>query len=198
MNVWRNVGEAAADWGMMKYYTTDLYPILLKIMNNIDRDDPDTIKFNAICYRASENFTLEFLNAMIDWHNRPWFSRVWVVQEFSLTGKATIVCGNKRVSAEQALLARQVFDCCHRRMFEREGDVNHRALLDAFSALQNNTAQPFFAIRQQRKKIVAGIRAGITLCQLLCILHVDNKMQATEPCDFIWGLLSLVTDSEQL
>ncbi|KAK7190767.1 heterokaryon incompatibility protein [Paraphaeosphaeria sporulosa] len=198
MRVWREVGEDAEGFGMMDYYTTDLFPILTRITNNIDPDDPQTIEFNAIRHRATSRFTLEFLKAMVEWHKRPWFTRVWVVQEFSLTSKATFVCGHQRISAEQALLARQIFDHCTRNMLEKVHDVDRPALLNAFSALRNNPTQAFFATRQQKKKFVAENNAGTTLYRLLCNLHVDNKLQATEPCDFIWGILGLAVDAKQL
>jgi hypothetical protein len=106
MRVWREVGRLAEGFKMMDYYTPDQFPILRRITNNIDPDDPRTIEFNETRHQAASRFTFEFLEAMKEWHKRPWFTRVWVVQEFSLAGKATFVCGHQRISAEQALLAR--------------------------------------------------------------------------------------------
>jgi hypothetical protein len=197
MHAWRNVGEEAEAFGMMNYYTTNEFPTLSRIMNNVNPNDPETIKFNAICHRATLRFTLEFLEAMIEWHKRPWFTRIWVVQEFSLTNKATFVCGHQRISAEQALLASNVFGCCARNMVERVDDKNKPALLNALHILRNDPAQAFLAIRQQRKQFVAGLKPGNTLGQVLRNLHVDNHLQATEPCDFIWGIQGLVEDAKQ-
>jgi hypothetical protein len=199
MNVWKEVGEDAERIGMMDYYTTtDGLSILTRIITNFNPNDPQTVRFNAIRHRATSRFTLEFLEAMIQWHKRPWFTRIWVVQEFSLPSKVTFVCGHQRISAEQALLARQVFDCCTRNMLERVDYRDRPALLNAFSALGNNPVQAFLEIRQQRKRFIAGLKTGTTLYQLLRTLYVDNKLQATEPCDFIWGILGLVVDAKQL
>jgi hypothetical protein len=83
-------------------------------------------------------------------------------------------------------------------MLERVDDEDRTALINALNALQYDPAQAFFATRQQRKKFVAGIKPGTRLYQLLRSLHVNNKMQATEPCDRIWGMLGLAVDAKQL
>ncbi|KAH7117131.1 hypothetical protein B0J11DRAFT_510135 [Dendryphion nanum] len=195
----RFISLHAERFGLLDYFTKERFPLLVRIWDKVDMEDPQTLEFDAICRRAAPRFTLEFLETMVEWHKRPWFQRVWVVQEFSLATKATFVCGHERISAEQALLARQIFDHCHKDILRNVDDKNKAAFWAALYTLQNDDpSHPFFATRQQRKKFVAGIKPGTTISQLLRLLHVGNTMAATEPCDFIWGVLGLAVDAEQL
>ncbi|KAH8667926.1 heterokaryon incompatibility protein [Tricladium varicosporioides] len=198
MDTWNKIGTWAEDWGMMSYYTEERYPILRRIKNNADPQDAKTIAYNKILTCALPLFDEKFLNAMITWHKWPWFSRVWVLQEFSLACTAIFICGNKRVKANKALLAREIFDDAVGRACLEKPDGLNAGMRDAVLKLEHDPSQVFYSSSQRRKALDAGSGQGDSLYQLLQKLYVDNKMRATEPCDTIYGLLAVANDTEKL
>ncbi|OCK95880.1 HET-domain-containing protein [Cenococcum geophilum 1.58] len=196
MDVWSQIGRWAEDWGMMGYYTKENFPKLHDIWHKVNPTDPKTIEYDNIRHRAVALFDAEFLYSMIAWHQRPWFTRVWVVQEYSLAQVAIFNCGDRRITAEQALLARQVFDTSTENILHQASDATRSAM--AIISQVDDPCQPFFSSRQQWKKINAGLKPATSMYSLLQKLFMDNRMRATEPCDTIYGLLALANDAKKL
>ncbi|KAL6810606.1 heterokaryon incompatibility domain-containing protein [Trichoderma camerunense] len=57
----------------------------------IELDNPDLETTTSLSYPKSEPLLL----ALRSFFNRPWFSRVWVIQEATLSNRATVYCGDK-------------------------------------------------------------------------------------------------------
>lgn len=194
-NVWKKVGKEAEDWGMMSYFTKERLPLIRNILNRVDPTDPKTVEFNQICNRALKLYDQAFVDAMISWEACDWFSRVWVVQEFSLARTATFVCGSERINADHVLLARHVFQNAVTRAKKEEPGL---VQLKNCEVVSSDTLYPFFATRQRRKGRDAGYGTEESLYRLLQTLHVSKKMQATEDCDKIYAVLGLATDVDKL
>jgi hypothetical protein len=55
----------------------------------------------------------DYLGAMVSWLERPWFKRVWVVQEFCLCEDTIFVCGTESVEVELVMLALKIVQFWH-------------------------------------------------------------------------------------
>jgi len=71
MEVWKTVGKWAEDWGMVDYYTKEKWPVLQKIMNRVDPDDPKTKEYAQLVHRAMPLFTVKVLEGLPAWYGRP-------------------------------------------------------------------------------------------------------------------------------
>ena len=180
---------------MMDYYTEKNLPKLNKIINKVNPNDTKTVEFHAICHRALNSFNICVLEALVHWQERNWFSRVWVVQEFSLARKATFICGKKSIQAEELLLARQILDLSVLPALCEDWQAGRQVTL---RALLNNPLQSFLTSRQRRKALEVGHGTGDTLYRVLETIYVGSSMKATKPCDMIYGLLGLANDTDKL
>jgi Heterokaryon incompatibility protein (HET) len=195
MDVWAKVGQEARDWGLESYYTKEKFAQLKEIGRKSDPGDQKTIEFHAMSEKAGLLFDQRVLHAMVVWYKRPWFSRVWVVQESSLGSEAILVCGNKRVSLELVMLARQIFDISGGYMVTHPPSEER---LEVMRLLFRDSASSFSIIRWKSRRLDAGVGTGHSLYQLMQELYIDNDMQATDPRDRIWGILALANNSEKL
>jgi hypothetical protein len=145
---------------------------------------------------------------MKEWYLRPWFTRVWVVQEFALAASDPIfVCGTKLLPAWLAFQARQVLHLppALEVLYERPTPPYER--LRALDDIYANPTVPFFTARRRREKLLLRgpdePGAGDTLLDLVTRLYVSDGgdrlvFEATDPRDRIYGLLGLATDAAAL
>lgn len=196
MDVWKTVGARAEYWDMLNKYTQDSFPNLQRILNRIDPNDPKTIEFTRMVQGVMPMFTLDVLEGLVAWYQRPWFKRVWVLQEFSLADRVSFVWGKKRVTADQAHNAHHILTngIAHSEYIWSEKEQPR-----AFALMQtHDPTQAFFKIRHHRKLHDAGERHGDNLCDLFHISFADNRLESTLPCDAIYGLLGMAEDAAQL
>jgi hypothetical protein len=141
---------------------------------------------------------------------RPWWTRVWVVQEISVASSVTFVCGDQRISYDHLHNALQFYAFYIMRKAEnfqaRHGLVK-LTTIRTLLALQNApydspaTQMLWLSYKYKLEKKFAG---GRNLLRTLEILHVvkdtSNKvrLQATDDRDMIYGLLGLVEDAKKL
>jgi hypothetical protein len=98
MDAWHQAGKAAEEWGLDEYLGVgDRLGELGHVFSKTNPEDPKTIAYHNICAKMGPLFDLKALAA---WYKRPWFSRVWIVQEFCLGRNTVFVCGKKRVAAD--------------------------------------------------------------------------------------------------
>jgi hypothetical protein len=116
MELWSDIGREAEEMGVLSYYSADNMPQMRMMMHN--ENDSFATEFNQFCDKTALRFSKEFLLAMLAWHCRPWFSRVWVLQEFGLARVPIFVCGSKNMTADRAMLASHIYSCCVPRFIE--------------------------------------------------------------------------------
>jgi hypothetical protein len=109
LRLFGGIGEWGESWRMQDYYTIEKVYTMLDILENAYPDDPITRSHQDFCERILPEFDVPLLKAMHQWGKRPWFTRVWVVQEFALAKIPILMCGRIRISALQMLLARQIY-----------------------------------------------------------------------------------------
>ena|SRR5436305_1013860 len=137
MDVWTDIGQEARDIGFERYLSKEKFEQYLLISNRANPADPVTIQFHALFDKARPLF-VSCLDAMAAWYKRPWFKRVWVVQEFCLGADTVFVCGHKTVAVELVLFATQIYHSCI-------GDV----LSTNFQIEHSWRRSPLFKLRSQ-------------------------------------------------
>src|SRR5215469_5336897 len=92
-------GQEAKDWGIDHYETKEHIEELRNIVTRVDMTDPKTREWAALCDRTQEAF-FPHVGALCRFLQRPWFRRIWIVQEFSLGREVVFVCGHKRADSD--------------------------------------------------------------------------------------------------
>lgn len=190
MEVWSEVGKMVADFNLYSYMAHEKLALLGRIIANIDPQDPATKQFQSIVNHAARLLDEKMLRAIAAWERRPWFTRVWVVQEYALGRDTVFMCGHKTVSAELAQFARLIF--------EEAKDRIDPALHSLCIPLQDDPMHTFFATKELQRKVITGNDKGHPLYRLLKLMYVGKNMQATNACDKIFAILGLATDAKAL
>ncbi|KAH9212055.1 heterokaryon incompatibility protein-domain-containing protein [Leptodontidium sp. 2 PMI_412] len=97
MDNFDRVGREAQAWGIGSYLTKERFPEFQRIAARSDPEDEKTIAFHGICETAASTWDLK---AIAEWRRRPWFSRVWVVQEFCAGAQSVLHVGNSMLATD--------------------------------------------------------------------------------------------------
>ncbi|KAK3304851.1 heterokaryon incompatibility protein-domain-containing protein [Chaetomium strumarium] len=201
MEAWQTVGQEARDFGMESYYTKERWPLLSRIINNNDPDDPKTAQFHNKLLRSGAETLAPLIarQTLRHWFARSWFRRAWTVQEFCLCANTVFVCGTKSVQVELVMLAIQILHFSGARLMDT---VYARALVP-ISLLEDVVEEPtsrLFSCRQRRRKLDRGEEGatGDQLHALLRKLYVGRDTQAKFPRDRVFSLLGLAVDTRSL
>lgn len=125
---------------------------------------------------------------------RPWFRRIWIVQELALAPKATIQCGSDILPWQ--ILSERLFAFTDNK--GRTDLVLSRVVNSARSQMDasGSSANPVFyaaVLNVARKRIQKG-----ALFSLREALRCFQAFDATLVLDKVYGLLSLVEDSDRV
>ncbi|KAK1974411.1 heterokaryon incompatibility protein [Colletotrichum cereale] len=195
MECWKDIGQAARDLGIESYLTRDRLPLLRLIMENRNPGDPVTARFQLLLERAVPAFNA-LLEAMIAWNERPWFGRVWTIQEQALGASTFFLCGTKMLNLDLLPLATLIFDRCISKQ-SADGPVDHEHIR-LLSRAQNHRFGALMAVRRRRRNFVKDKGPGDDLYHVLRRAYVNGDARATLPRDRIYGLLSIAVDAERL
>lgn len=106
---------------------------------------------------------------------RPWFQRLWVIQEVGIAKSALISIGNVQVEFTQLL-----------RLIYRLGD---KVLLRNKFELYVDPVFAFSIFPAQFERVVRHYYPGYVDFDFLDILHRSGQQQASDPKDYIYALL---------
>ncbi|KAL7784780.1 heterokaryon incompatibility domain-containing protein [Trichoderma afarasin] len=131
----------------------------------IELDNPDLETTTSLSYPKSEPLLL----ALRSFFSRPWFSRVWVIQEATLSQRATVYCGDK------------VFPWSAVKSFHQ------------WNASQKWLGRLPFVVTSSRASLTKS-RPGKTMLKAL----IETRYcAATDPRDKVYGLLPLLQAFDQ-
>lgn len=119
---------------------------------------------------------------------RPWFKRLWVVQEAVLARDLVVVCGEKSAAYSDIRILIQAFD-----NIDRHGDSQH--LVGKLEGL----TKAFYCLRCDMLKLIEELRSGEKApmgLDIVMLIDFSRNQQATQPVDRVYAVLGLM--SEQL
>lgn len=123
-------------------------------------------------------------SAIINLWQRPWFGRVWTVQEAFLAQKATMICGYKSVDLQRFVDLKQV-QMEYKKVPEKR-----------LRPMQSGLTSPFsLALWDWSRLKTMLANGGVPLFQMLT---TTGHAQCSLPVDKIFGLLSMCTKMERL
>ncbi|KAJ4138685.1 hypothetical protein NW768_002539 [Fusarium equiseti] len=196
MDAWQDVGQKARDFGLEGYMTPQGFHEISTIMRNESRTDETTIRFQDLLKHTVDVFApLLRQMALKSWFERPYFSRVWIIQEFCLCADTVFVCGTRTVPVEFIKLAVTILQMVISNLpqghfaelqppgfpAERLADISEESITRLFSCRS----------RQQNRR-------GDELHMLLRRMFVGHDTRATQHRDRVFALLGLAVDIEKL
>ncbi|KAK4095837.1 HET-domain-containing protein [Parathielavia hyrcaniae] len=152
---------------------------------------------------------------------RPWWRRVWIIQEVVLARQAVMLCGDNPELPGASVSWQDVRDCL--RLFERmvmypNTLPKHRRLYKLLGNIYFNVSHLPLASDQYRRdmekwkrqgnsagpELSQAVRkpyTGLTLLEMListsCGTGIDNSILATDSRDRIYGLLGMVREEDR-
>jgi hypothetical protein len=203
MDLFNRMGAFSEKLKLLDKYHPTRYHELVDIQMQVNPQDPDTIEYHAFCDAIVLEWTPANLESLIAFHQRPWFFRAWVLQEFALPPKATFICGHKTIQAETLMVVLAMFTSTIIPKITRTSSGNQKIMNLLGTINDVNTLQPFFSTRQrqkaQRREATDPYKIdGDNLYQILQRICVEQNVQATQGTDMVYGLLGLINNQEQL
>lgn len=165
-----------------EYEDSNLVPHLIQEILRGGFDDPDERGWAVAIERADGVLSLEnpawgALNALF---RRPWFKRVWVIQEAALARQGIIFCGSWSL----------LFD-----NFDRAMQVGMYHFQDSDEETKKKTIagrRCFETIRNIRGLIRDGYLPG-----LLGLMYLARRAWASKPVDYLYGVLGVSAEGEE-
>lgn len=141
--------------------------------------EPDVFRRDRQLKVALEKFTPSVCNALEALFNRPWFTRVWCVQEICLAQDAIVLWGEQELSWSDIGVAA---DWMIGRQF--------REYLE-----NDKISSSYWSVRTQNAALMFDRDPKGTLLETLGVYH---GWEATDPRDKVYGLLSMVTPESEV
>ena len=196
----RDIGEKAIDAGMQDFRTTDM-------PNWFNSDLEDRLqRLKTSLDGLAEREGLEIFHpALIPLSKRTYWTRIWVLQEFSIHKTAMIQCGSKILDVTTfgtalnfCAFARWTLSSRHKLEDYRDPKSKLRSVSGSANSPSGAPNQLFGARRRYYSE--TGERENLwSLLERTCMSDsAVLPLNATDPRDKIYGLLGLATDSEQL
>lgn len=126
------------------------------------------------------------------WFRRPWFTRVWVLQEFALARSTVFLCGSKSIDTrlfQQAVMA----------VIVARNDSTTRGEA-GMASFPNSPLTFLLALRQSCQSRNTDHGPGLSLHQIVEQVYGPNQPQmfATDQRDRIYALLNMAADAGRL
>ncbi|KAM0546264.1 hypothetical protein ACHAPJ_010947 [Fusarium lateritium] len=196
MDAWQDIGQKARDFGLESYMTPKKYHLITALGRNKDPADETAVRFQSLLARTVDAFApLLKEMALKKWFERPYFSRVWIIQEFCLCPDTVFVCGSKTISVDLVKLAVIMVQIAISNM--PQGDFGllqpPEMPLERLAEVSTEPTARLFACRSRHQK-----HGDDELYMLLRRLFVELETNATEHRDRIFALLGLAADAGKL
>ncbi|RBR14522.1 uncharacterized protein FIESC28_07651 [Fusarium coffeatum] len=196
MNAWQDVGQKARDFGLDSYMTPQGFHAMSAIMRNEDPTDETTRRFQVLL-QHTVGILAPLLRdiALKAWFERPYFSRVWIIQEFCLCPDTVFVCGTRTVAVELIKLAVTILQMVVSNMLDGQfPKLQEPELLS--ERLADISEEPITRLFSCRTRQQNG--RGDELHMLLRRMFVGHDTRATQHRDRVFALLGLAVDVEEL
>ncbi|KAF5584292.1 heterokaryon incompatibility 6 OR allele [Fusarium pseudoanthophilum] len=196
MEAWRDIGQQSQEFGLEGYMTPQSYYLISALARNKDPSDETAASFQSLLASTVEAFAPLLKNTTLKrWFERPYFSRVWIIQEFCLCPNTIFVCGSKTIPVDFVKFAVLLLQTAIGNM--PQGDYEQlqppEMPLERLSEVSSEPTARLFGCRSRHQK-----HKDDELYMLLRRLFVELETNATVHRDRIFALLGLAADAEKL
>jgi hypothetical protein len=222
MDALANAGRKGRECGIETLLTEENLLPLNRWTGGVDQNDlPRRRPFLDLCQEVIPPINIDSFKA---WFSRPWFHRVWTVQEFALAATSSFVCGYKSIPVDDVKYAWIVYvksppliivgpfpvrteepvpmtptpESQARQMdLLRLRNEWHARVMSLRELMFMDPLTPLTNNRKWRQMLDDGSGPGRSLFEVLKSL-IESRRECKEPNDWIYGLLALPNDVEKL
>lgn len=155
----------------------------IKLVPRVSDDVPSRVYPDGVRRGEIHSGTPREWRALKALLSRPWFSRMWVLQELGVASSATVVCGNQSISWQE------VSDM-----------IDHMHTTGLWLMLFGSLGYKFSILAQGRLRSLLSIRNGISkhgTISSIDALWASRDFNATDPRDKIYALIGLCVGDGQ-
>ncbi|KAG7413877.1 Heterokaryon incompatibility protein 6, OR allele [Fusarium oxysporum f. sp. rapae] len=196
MEAWQDIGQRAREFGLESYMNPQSYYLISALGRSKDPSDETALRFQSLLASTVEAFApLLKEMALKKWFERPYFLRVWIIQEFCLCPDTILVCGSKTIPVDFVKLAVLLLQTAIGNMPQG----HHKQLqppempLERLAEVSSEPTARLFACRSRHQK-----HKDDELYMLMRRLFVELETNATVHRDRIFALLGLAADAMKL
>jgi hypothetical protein len=132
---------------------------------------------------------------------RPWWGRIWVLQEITLPENAEFVCGTKRITRRRCSAALNAYCALWSTLITKEiqslTPYQREIVISIFQHRPNIMLSSWNIYRYSRFPLAALLRATC-VGSINLRHHGPHHLESTDPRDKIFALLGLAADREKL
>lgn len=128
--------------------------------------------------------------------NRPWWSRVWVLQEFFVASEVSFACGARRVGGVPFCAGTVAYYWYHSHLTMLVQRWHYEAT--EFERQVINITVPLLVHWMAGACGSTNFKTNTDLFGVILTAHYRGRIKASDPRDRIYGLLGLVTDTISL
>ncbi|KAF5964085.1 het-6OR heterokaryon incompatibility protein (het-6OR allele) [Fusarium bulbicola] len=196
MEAWQNIGQRAREFGLESYLNPQSYHLISALGRSRDPSDETAVSYQGLLANTVEAFAPLLKKMTLKrWFERPYFSRVWIIQEFCLCPDTIFVCGSKTIPVDFVKFAVLLLQTAIGNM--PQGDYEQlqppEMLMERLSEVSCEPTARLFGCRSRHQK-----HKDDELYMLLRRLFVELETNATVHRDRIFALLGLAADAEKL
>ncbi|KAF5627110.1 heterokaryon incompatibility 6 OR allele [Fusarium sp. NRRL 52700] len=196
MGAWQDIGQRAREFGLESYMNPQSYHLISTLGRTKDPLDETAVSFQRLLASTVKVFApLLKEKTLRKWFERPYFSRVWIIQEFCLCPDTIFVCGSKTIPVDFVKFAVLLLQTAIGNM--PHGDYEQlqppEMPLERLSEVSSEPTARLFGCRSRHQK-----HKDDELYMLLRRLFVELETNATVHRDRIFALLGLAADAERL
>lgn len=190
------------------------------LKKTLDRNQPNlsiksstgeiiTISWNALwnLFSLIENSYDDVDGALVDGiqkvFTRPWWGRVWVLQEIALSDEVEIFCGSKKISRRRCTAFINAHYAFRNAILQRFNNGRLPTMLQARIFLAAFHHRPLIMLSSWRIYKLESFPLA-ALLRMTCVgsknprVHGSHHLESTNPRDKIFALLGLAADKEEL
>jgi hypothetical protein len=214
--------EKCIQCGIEELLTTENYDDFTRWTKGLDSSiQPPRRPFRELC---EDVYSLIDIGHVKAWFLRPWFKRVWTVQEYCLAKEPIFRCGDKSVSARKVRFAWMVLELAPAEVKTADTpmpsgplpqgpgvEINAKRLehmkastawLDRLKLIRTvQFLSPITSLsnaRVRKQSFDKGAGRGLPFFEILKMFARGSMRKATNPRDWIYGLMALPNDLVKL
>jgi hypothetical protein len=216
-------GSKSRECGIEELLTRENWEKCARWSAGMDQNDlPRRRPFKELCQEVVPPINI---NALKAWFLRPWFHRVWTIQEYSLAKEPKFICGNKSVLGDDVRNAWIVWNNATPQIRlansppKKDAETavfiptpkslaKHQEIMKEYKSwlsglrclqeLQNlDPITPLVSIRKKKEFFDSSKGPGMSLFKILEVLNQSFR-NCKLPQDWIYGLLAMPNDRESL
>ncbi|KAL5623766.1 hypothetical protein FOBRF1_003016 [Fusarium oxysporum] len=196
MGTWQDIGQKARDFGLERYMNPQSYSLVSAWGRSKSPADESAVGFQDLLAHTVAVFApLLKQMALKKWFERPYFSRVWIIQEFCLCPETIFVCGSKTVAVDLVKLAILMLQTAMANMPHLDFELLRppEMPLERLEEVSSEPTARLFSCRSRHQR-----HGDDALFVLLRRLFVELDTNATEHRDRVCALLGLAVDVDKL